>query len=238
MRKNYIKTWVVLGAAVTFLSQVGPAAAQMEMDPIASKHTELTPERRPAPGDSARALKLAAELRQAIAKYKDTAVAEADGYHMFLPNLKNQKVYHFTNNARGFEAAFRFNPSKPTSLLYKRRADGKLVLVGAMYTMPKNASPDRLNERVPLSIARWHKHVNWCIPKRGENARWMERRDGRPVFGPESAVATKEACDAVGGNFLASPLGWMIHANVFAGSDLGSIFGDEHMVSSADERGE
>jgi len=114
MRKNYIKTWLLLGVPVTFLAQARPAAAQMEMDPIASKHTELSPERRPAPGDSARAVKLAGQLRVAIAKYKDTAVAEADGYHMFLPGLKNQKVYHFTNNARGLEAAFHFNPSKPT----------------------------------------------------------------------------------------------------------------------------
>src|SRR6478752_1294912 len=127
MRKNYTNT-LLLGSAVTLLSQARPAAAQMEMDPIASKHTELSPERRPAAGDSARALKLAAELRQAIARYKDTTVAEADGYHMFLPGLKNQKVYHFTNNARGFEAAFHFNPRKPTSLLYKRGRDGKLVL--------------------------------------------------------------------------------------------------------------
>ena len=92
MRKSYIKTWVVLGMGVTFVSHPRPAAAQMEMDPIASKHTELSPERHPAPGDSARALKLAGELRQAIAKYNDTAAAEADGYHMFLPGLKNQKV--------------------------------------------------------------------------------------------------------------------------------------------------
>jgi len=31
----------LLGLCVTFLSQARPAAAQMEMDPIASKHTEL-----------------------------------------------------------------------------------------------------------------------------------------------------------------------------------------------------
>jgi hypothetical protein len=76
---------------------------------------------RPSPNDSARALKIAAELRQAIAKYKDTVVAVADGYHVFLPNLKNQKIYHFTKNVRAFEAAFRSNPAKPTSVLYRRK---------------------------------------------------------------------------------------------------------------------
>jgi hypothetical protein len=56
MRKSYTGIGFLLGLCVTFLSQARPAAAQMEMDPIASKHTELSPERRPAAGDSARAV--------------------------------------------------------------------------------------------------------------------------------------------------------------------------------------
>ena len=48
------------------------------------------------------------------------------------------------------------------------------------------------------------------------------------MFGPQSPIATKAACDAVGGRFHAALLGWMLHANVFAGDDLGAIFGDEH----------
>ena len=101
-------------------------------------------------------------------------------------------------------------------------------LIGAMYTMPKRAGLDKLDERVPLSIAQWHKHVNWCLPKQGESARWLERKDGRPVFGPESPIATQAACEAVGGDFHPSLFGWMIHANVFEGEDLGHIFGDDH----------
>ena len=99
---------------------------------------------------------------------------------------------------------------------------------GAMYTMPKGVKLSRLDDRVPLSIGRWHKHVNWCVPKVGEQSRWLETKNGKPVFGPESPIVTKSECDAVHGNFLASPLGWMIHANVYESSDLGTIFGDEH----------
>lgn len=200
----------------------------MRMDSIMSLHMEMTPTRVATHEDSARALAVVAELRQAITKYKDVSVAERDGFRMFAPNVKNQRVYHFTNYRNAFKERFRFDPDQPTSLLYKRSADGQLVLIGAMYTMPKRAGLDKLNERVPLAIAQWHKHVNWCIPKGAERDRWTERRNGYPVFGPESPIATKEACDAVGGNFFASPLGWMIHANVFAGTDLASIFGDEH----------
>ena len=65
-------------------------------------------------------------------------------------------------------------------------------------------------------------------PKRGEAARWLERKDGQPVFGPESPIATKAACDAAGGVFRDSIFGWMVHANVFEGNDARAIWGDEH----------
>jgi hypothetical protein len=32
----------------------------------------------------------------------------------------------------------------------------------------------------------------------------------------------------VGGQFEPSIFGWMVHANVFAGDDLGTIFADHH----------
>jgi hypothetical protein len=161
-------------------------------------------------------------------EYRDTTAAVAAGYRMFAPNLKNQKVYHFTNHWRAVQEAFRFEPTKPTSLLYTRGADGKFTLVGAMYTAPKRFGYDKLDARVPLSVARWHKHVNWCVPRRGASSRWLERRDGEPLFGPESPIATKEACDAVDGTFRETVFGWMLHATVFAGDDPATIWGDEH----------
>jgi hypothetical protein len=179
-------------------------------------HMELTPARLGTRADSLRADKLVAELRPAIAKYRDTAVAVADGYRMFAPELKNQRVYHFTNYGRAFAAAFGFDPAKPTSLLYRRAENGRLELLGAMYTAPKRMDVEGLDDRVPLSIARWHKHVNWCIPPQGQPERWLETRDGQPVFGPRSPIATREACDAVGGRFFPSIFGWMVHVNVFA----------------------
>jgi hypothetical protein len=198
------------------------------MDDDMMKHMELTPKRAPTHADTVRVTAVAAELKRAIAKYEDTSAAVADGYKMFLPNVKTQHVYHFTNYRRALGEAFRFDAAKPTSILYTRGADGKFHLVGAMYTMPKRASLDRLNERVPLSIARWHKHVNWCVPKKSEEARWLERRDGKPLFGPESPIATKAECDAVRGTFHPNLFGWMIHANVYESPDLGKIFADDH----------
>ena len=226
----------LLAAPVLLVASRGVARAQtggdhgsaMAPDDASALHMEMTPRRPATARDSIRAAAIATELRQAIAKYRDTTVAVADGYRMFAPQLKNQKVYHFTRGWNAVQEAFRFDPAKPTSLLYTRGADGRFVLVGGMYTAPKRFDIDKLDERVPLSVARWHKHVNWCVPPRGQAARWLERANGQPVFGPESPVATKQACDAVGGVFFASPLGWMVHANVMTSNDPAVIWGDDH----------
>jgi hypothetical protein len=225
--------------AIAMLVYASPGIARAQTVRVASHepamatdgsalHMEMTPPRPPAPGDSARAAAVADELRSAIARYRDTATAVKDGYRMFAPQIKNQKVYHFTRGWSAVQAAFRFDPSKPTSLLYTKGADGVFVLVGGMYTAPKRFSLDKLDERIPLSVARWHKHVNWCVPPHGQAARWLERTNGQPVFGPESPIATKPACDAVGGVFHESLLGWMVHANVMTSSDPAVIWGDEH----------
>ena len=193
-------------------------------------HMEMTPVRPANSADSIRAAKLVTDLRSGIAKYRDVRLAVDDGFRQFAPQLKNQRVYHFTNYRGGFANAFRFDPAKPTSLLYKKDANGSFVLIGAMYTAPKRFSTDKLDERVPLSVARWHKHVNWCVPPKGQQERWTETRNGRAVFGP-LGVATEAECKSAGGRFAKDVFGWMVHANVFASDDPRVIWGDDHMMS-------
>lgn len=178
--------------------------------------------------DSARAAHVINELRQAIVKYQDVKLAEADGYKMFAPHLKNQPQYHFTKGWNAIRNQWGFDPARPTSLLYKKNPQGEFVLIGAMYTASKRTSEDELNKRVPLSVARWHRHVNWCLPPARHKERWYETKDGRPVFGP-LGVATREECDAAGGRFMSQAFGWMVHATTFAGNDLKSIWHDDHM---------
>ena len=199
-------------------------------------HMEMTPRRPANPADSARAARLVTDLRAAIGKYRDVRIAVDDGYRQFAPQLKNQRIYHFTNYRRAFTNAFRFSPEKPTSLLYRKDEKGSFVLVGAMYTAPKRTSLEKLDSRVPLSVAQWHKHINWCLPPKGQNARWTEQRNGRPVFGP-LGVSTKAECESAGGRFEKEVFGWMVHANVFASDDPSVIWGDEHQMTG-DEMGE
>ena len=167
-------------------------------------HMHMTVPRHETPEDASRAKEIADQLRAGIAKYKDYHVALADGYKIFLPNLP-QPEYHFTNYRNGFLEAFKFDPARPTSLLYKRTSTG-YELVGAMYTMPKRATEEQLNERVPLSVATWHLHTNLCMPPANQrrNADWTK-------FGLRGSIATQEACDAAGGKFHPVIFGWMVH---------------------------
>ncbi|HKW41677.1 MAG TPA: hypothetical protein VJN39_10545 [Gemmatimonadales bacterium] len=188
-------------------------------------HMTLTPLRPPSAADATRAAELVRQMRRALDRYRDVRVAEADGFRQFLPGVK-QSTYHFTKRRWALAEVFRFDPTKPTSLLYRQGADGGFVLVGAMYTAPARTSLDELDRRIPLSVARWHEHVNWCLPPLSQKERWRETRGGKPVFGPKSPIATAEACAAVGGRFLPRIFGWMVHVMAFESDDSKMIWGD------------
>jgi hypothetical protein len=190
----------------------------------ANPHLRMTPMRAASAADSARAAQVVEKARAAVAKYKDVRVAERDGYRMFAPNVKNQPIYHFTRMSAAIRERFRFDPTQPSSLLYGRNADGSLRLVGVMYTAPKDATPEELNARIPLGIAQWHLHTNMCVPRLTQRERWREVSNGKPVFGPASPIATRDACDTVGGKFLPVVFNWMVHANVFDDD----VWGDHH----------
>jgi hypothetical protein len=217
-------------AAETDSSVTAHADHVMNGKMVAGLHMEMTPTRPMTPADSIRAAEIVRELRSGIEKYKDVKLAVKDGYRQFAPGLKGQKVLHFTNNRAAIRAAFSFNPARPTSLLYKPVEGGKPILIGAMYTAPKRASLDELDKRVPLSVAQWHRHTNFCVPPRGQKERWTETRNGMPVFGPMSPIATEEECEKVGGRFHPQVFGWMVHANVFASDDPAVIWEHEHSV--------
>ncbi|HVF40862.1 MAG TPA: hypothetical protein VM939_13260 [Gemmatimonadaceae bacterium] len=219
----------VSDAEVVAADLVMGAMSASDMKAMAA-HIEMTPQRAPNRADSTRAAELVKQLRGAISKYRDVKVAEAEGFKQFAPQIKNQRVYHFTNYRSALGNEFNFEPTRPTSLLYTKDKNGKFVLTGAMYTAPKRFNADDLDKRVPLSIARWHKHVNWCFPRWRESDRWTEKRNGRPVFGP-LGVSTRNECQAAGGRFQEEVFGWMVHANVFAGDDPKIIWGDEHQMT-------
>lgn len=212
-----------------------PAATEAERtmnashhDPRLADHMRMTPSRPITPEDSVRVTRIVAELRRSLERYRDVRVATADGFRQFAPGVEGQRVHHFTNYRHAFAEHFRFDPAKPSSLLYEKDVQGRFILVGAMYVAPKRASTEDLDARIPLSVAQWHAHVNVCVPGRRDRERWRETRDGRMLFGPAGVITTREACDAERGRFHEQLFGWMVHANVFRTDDALGAFGEKH----------
>ena len=189
-----------------------------------AKHLAWTPVRALTRRDSVRAMAIADTLRRAIARYTDTAEAMRAGYKLFAPQVKEQAVYHFTNNAAGLLAAFRFDPSRPTSLLYRKDTTGALRLTGAMYTAPARYTATQLNARVPLAAAQWHQHVNLCVPLDDVELDKLRRGESSSRFGLTGDIADRAACEKAGGRFLPRIYGWMVHANVFDGSGVRDVW--------------
>jgi hypothetical protein len=174
--------------------------------PMHGAHMQMTPPRTASAADRARAAGILAALRAAIQPYQDYRIAEAAGYVPFHPEIP-QPMYHFTNLRNAFLNQFSFDAARPTSLIYQP-ANGGYVLMGAMYTAPRNSTLDELNSRVPLGIATWHLHVNLCLPPSGM-AREMLKPN--PQFGLNGSITTADACAAAGGTFKPVVFGWMVH---------------------------
>jgi hypothetical protein len=188
--RSYWGPWTAVLASLT----LGSAALAWHIEdpgeiPHRAGHMYMTALKPAKPGDQQKADAIVAAARQAMAPYEDYHKALADGYEIFLPDVP-QPQYHFTRYDYGLEARLHFDPLKPTSLLYRKTPDGGYKLIGAMYTDRVDATEDELNDRIPLSVARWHQHIK---------------------FGLGGSITTKEACDAAGGQFRPHLFGWMVH---------------------------
>jgi hypothetical protein len=196
----------------------------MDMGP----HMKMTALRPAKPGDAARAQEVAEAAHKASEKYLDYHTALTEGYKIFHPEVP-QKMYHFTNYGYAMEAAFRFNPEHPTSLLYEKHGED-YKLIGVMYTAPKRFGEDELNERIPLSVAQWHEHVNFCAAPEGRKS---EYQTAHPQFGLRGSITTQEACDAAGGTFHPVIFNWMVHLHPFE-KDQASIWSVDRQHGDAD----
>jgi hypothetical protein len=201
----------------------------MDMGP----HMKMTALRPAKPGDAARAQQVVEEARKVSEKYADYRTALADGFHIFHPELP-QKMYHFTSSRYAIEAQFRFNPEHPTSLLYEKHGDD-YKLIGLMYTAPKRYTEDDLDQRIPLSVAQWHEHVNFCTPPASMTP--AEKRQAylghNAQFGLRGSINTEQACDAAGGRFIPVVFNWMVHLYPME-KDQAAIWSVERQHGDAD----
>lgn len=195
------------------MSVMGESMAAM------ANHMCITPTRTPQPGDEERAKQLVVQVKAAIEKYKDYKKAIADGYVQANPTV-DQPQFHFTNHANAKLADSEFDPARPTSLLYFRTPNQRFKLEGVMYTARPSASEDELNQRIPLSLARWHKHTNFCGAPENKVKQYF---GDHPKFGMFGSIHTREACEAEGGKFLPVVFTWMIHVFPYE-QDMKDVF--------------
>jgi hypothetical protein len=171
-------------------------------------HMQMSLKAEAAPGDEARSTEILGAAAEVLSRYRDVRKAVHDGYKPFFPSGKIGEEIHYTNYRYRRKEQEHLDYSRPGSILYRRTADG-LKAIGVMYTAPAEATADQLNAIAPLSIATWHRHVDFCGgPKAlsksdqfGPNAR----------FGPQGSIHTEEACTAAQGLWIPVVLNWMTH---------------------------
>jgi len=124
-------------------------------------HTQMSLKGKPQPGDKRRAQQIFAAARSVLARYSDVNTALRGGYRPFHPTGELGEEVHYTNYRCNRLEQRHVNYDHPGSILYKRTPEG-MKAVGVMYTVPQDSTPEHLNAVAPLSIATWHRHVDFC----------------------------------------------------------------------------
>ncbi len=156
-------------------------------------------------------------VREATEKYRDIAVAMADGYEQLGGDVPNMGA-HFVNRQLVEDGVF--DPSQPEMVLYNQDASGDWELVGTAFILPHQDVGQDHPEAFAGPLDNWHVHYNLCRSPTGR-----------------FSSTTAEECDTDGGHWESS-YGWMLHAYVWVDNPLG-VFqmwnSNLPPVSSADE---
>jgi hypothetical protein len=171
-------------------------------------HMQMSLKGDSAPGDAERADDILKVATAVLVKYRDVKTALHDGYHPFFPSGRIGEEIHYTNYRYRRLEQQHIDYSRPGSILYKRTAEG-LKAVGVMYTAPTEAKPEQLDAIAPLSIATWHRHVDFCGGPR--TLPYAEQFGPNARFGPQGSIHTEDACNAAQGLWVPVVLEWMTH---------------------------
>ncbi|MGH6630784.1 MAG: hypothetical protein ACREB3_13730, partial [Burkholderiales bacterium] len=162
-----------LVALVAILSRHAGVAPRYEVERHVGHHshsviarevimTKLGP---PMEGDRERARKIIAEVRERIMPFADYHNALEQGFTIYLPKLP-QSEYHFFGMvppAVHFQAGR--HPLALTALMYAPAESSGYRLAGAMIRANADTPLPKLDQIAPMSIGRWHRHINVCLPR-------------------------------------------------------------------------
>jgi hypothetical protein len=173
-------------------------------------------------GDDERAQEIVAAAREVLARYADVNVALRDGYKPFHPTGRMGEEVHYSNYHFARKEQQHVDYRQPGSILYRRTPEG-VKAVGVMYTAPRDATPEQLNGIAPLSVATWHRHVDFCAGPR--TLPISEQFGPDAQFGPQGSIQTEDGCTAAHGLWIPVVFGWMTHVypeerDTWAGMDM------------------
>jgi hypothetical protein len=192
-------------------------------------HMQMSMKARPQRGDEQRAAQILAAARNAVAHYADVNTAVHDGYKPFHPTGKMGEEVHYTSYRLARREQQRVDYEHPGSILYKRTAEG-MKAVGVMYSARQDSSAAQLNVVVPLSVAVWHRHVDFCGGPRNLPIAEQAGPDAR--FGALGGIHTEEACREAHGLWIPVVFGWMTHVYPNETEHWGGM--DMHMNANTD----
>lgn len=169
-------------------------------------HMQMTRPASARPEDSARSAGIVAAARAVLARYPTENAAKRDGYRPFHETGQLGEEVHLTSIGYGYAEGKRVDYDHPGSLLFRRTAHG-LEPVGVMYSAPGDADAAALDHRAPLSMATWHRHVDfcWAIGKQ------REPENNGPRFGFSGSIHDEPTCRTEHGYWLPLAFGWMTH---------------------------
>ncbi len=171
-------------------------------------HMQMSLKDKLQPGDEERAQQVVVAARRVVAHYADVNTALHDGYKPFAPTGRMGEEVHYTNYRLARLEQRHVDYDHPGSILYKRTPQG-MQPGGVMYTAPQDATAEQLNAIAPLSIATWHRHVDFCG---GPRSLPLDQQFGpHAQFGPQGSIHTEEACNQSHGLWIPVVFGWMTH---------------------------
>jgi hypothetical protein len=171
-------------------------------------HMQMTLKGETKSWDAAQAAQILTAASAVLTQYRDVKTAMHDGYRPFFPSGRMGEEIHYTNYRYRHLEEKQVDYIRPSSILYKRTAQG-LQAIGVMYTAPASATAEQLDAIAPLSLATWHRHIDFCGGPKSSPA--AERSGPTARFGPQGSIHTEEDCLAAHGLWIPLVLNWMTH---------------------------
>lgn len=153
------------GAAVFALSLVGLSSVLNGPNQSASEpaHADFATQLAQAsPEQRAGAETLVSDTKAGAARFADFNVAMAEGYYQTTSfSLDSYGHAHYHNRRYGLDGRT-LDPVHPENLVYFKRQNGEMVLLGAQYLAPRGRG---LAPGGPLTS--WHTHPELCVGQAG-----------------------------------------------------------------------